>query len=207
MHRAKGAGSECVRDCPFPRDHCLDCPVLRPIPHGNMCRTTAVKLRAFFPVAVIALTVGCGGDKWLADRPHPVPVTGTVFHNDQPVEGASVVFVPSGHTYAAAGKTDAEGRFRLQTFGPDDGAVPGTYRVTVRKVELPDQGGSGVSDDAERPEGAEMWLLPGKYSDAGSSGLTATVDEGGENDIPLQLVGPAGPPPRHSPSRPVNTGE
>jgi hypothetical protein len=156
--------------------------------------------------AAVALLVGCG-DKWTASRPRPVPVSGTVLYQDQPVEGATVVFVPEGHDYAAAGVTDASGRFELRTFEPGDGAVPGDYKVTVRKVETSGALGSSQDDDAERPSPTELWLLPGRYADPQSSDLTATVTERGNDDLVFKLSGTPGPPQRRQPARSGSSGE
>ncbi|MGH7202173.1 MAG: carboxypeptidase-like regulatory domain-containing protein, partial [Planctomycetaceae bacterium] len=62
-----------------------------------------------------------------------------MIYNEQPVEGATVVFIPTGHKHGATAQTDAEGKFQLRTYEPGDGAVPGNYKVTIRKVEMPAQ--------------------------------------------------------------------
>lgn len=147
------------------------------------------------PLAVaISLLVGCSDDKWLADRPEPVSAAGTVLYNDQPVEGAVVTFVPQGHQHAASARTDADGQFSMRTFGDMEGAVPGEYIVTVMKVERSSAGPSPTSDDAVVPEPTETWLLPGRYSNAATSGLTASVSEEGVKDLVFELEGAPGPP-------------
>ena len=85
-------------------------------------------------VATITL-VGCTGTESL----DTVPVEGMVTMNDSPVEGATVVFTPAGgEGHAAAGVTDASGRFQLTTEASGDGAVPGSYKVKITKY--PKQG-------------------------------------------------------------------
>lgn len=152
---------------------------------------------SFFGSLIGCSLLGCGGSS--ADRPDTVPVSGIVRHNDQPVEGATVIFAPTGHQYAAAGQTNAEGRFTLRTFEPDDGAVPGDFRVTVRKVEVTSQGGAisddaGGAADAGGPPPQEQWHLPGRYANASTSGLTASVAESEQEDFEFKLEGAAGPP-------------
>jgi hypothetical protein len=69
---------------------------------------------------------GCGGSG-------TVKVRGTVTLDGKPLRGAVVTFVPSGEKgRAASGATQADGSFQLTTFKPDDGALPGDYKVTVR---------------------------------------------------------------------------
>jgi hypothetical protein len=77
--------------------------------------------------------LGCGG-------PHqPVPVEGVVTLDGEPVAGAMVNFVLEGgdgkEGRMAYGSTDENGTFRLTTVQPNDGALPGTYRVLVVKTE------------------------------------------------------------------------
>ena len=52
----------------------------------------------------------------------------------QPVEGASVQFVPVDGGPPAFGTTDASGVFTLTTFKQGDGARKGEYKVTVTKM-------------------------------------------------------------------------
>jgi len=140
-------------------------------------------------VVAVALS-GCGAEETV-NRPKVFPVVGVVMHDDKPVEGATVMFVPQGHTNAAAAITDANGEFKLQTFAENDGAAPGNYKVTVRKIKVGAQADSG-RDDAPVGAGGETWLLPKKYGDAGTTDLTATVSETGENKVTLKLTGPPG---------------
>ena len=62
------------------------------------------------------------------------PVSGTVTKKGQPVAGAAVTFVPdSADGRSAVGVTDANGAFKLTTQEQDDGAMLGSYKVTVAK--------------------------------------------------------------------------
>src|SRR5688572_16449451 len=93
----------------------------------------------FCPLICIACSIGilvlsgCGKKDSRAGR---VQVSGTVLRRGQPVAEATVIFEPLGNTPAATGTTDAAGRFALTTFDTDDGAVPGEYKVAVRKVQV-----------------------------------------------------------------------
>ncbi|MES2788262.1 MAG: carboxypeptidase-like regulatory domain-containing protein [Planctomycetota bacterium] len=128
-------------------------------------------------VFVIVMASGCSRSP-VDGRPTLVPVTGTVLYKQQPIEGATVLLVPTDHEFAAAGKTDASGTFQLRTFDPDDGAAPGKFTVTVKKFEFLYPPGGGE---------IEKQLLPVKYGNPTSSGLTATVVEGEENDLTFEL--------------------
>ena len=128
------------------------------------------------------------------------PVSGTVTLNGAPVEGAVVAFSPqSADGHAAFGKTDAAGNYTLTTQQADDGAMVGSYAVTVTKSTQPAAAGGAPADfdpDSEadvdaayqsyedsKKSGGESEepkdLLPAKYKDAATSELTAEVTAGG----------------------------
>ena len=149
-------------------------------------------------VALLGSVLGLGcGDQQGADRPSTCPVTGTVTHNGQPVDGATVAFQSAGGSRGAVGVTDAGGKYTLTTFESGDGAVPGEYQVKIfkYKVESSEAVADQDSDDyvppaeGEGEEAAEAEnLLPPIYADPTTSGLTATVSESGANtfDFPLE---------------------
>ena len=105
---------------------------------------------------------------------------------------------------AATGVTDSEGNFKLSTFGANDGAVAGQHKITVTKAD-PNAAASsaGSADDAagdplamtsmmqqeeEAAEDGPKPLIPLKYADSNSSGLSESVSESGENVFVLQLA-------------------
>lgn len=128
-------------------------------------------------------------------RPKTYPVSGTVTLNGQPVDGATVVFVPkapsTGGTtnpqgpQAASGETDAQGRYSLGTFAKGDGAIPGEYLVKVFKYPKPTTPAgtsSGGEEEYQPPEEnalpppAAKNMLPEKYANEQTSGLSFTVE-------------------------------
>jgi hypothetical protein len=140
-----------------------------------------------------------------------VPVTGTVTLDGSPVSGASVAFSPkSADGRAAAGVTDASGRFELTTVAGGDGAMPGSYAVTITKAAgqalAPGQdprsmGGQLSAEQKEAASaaakqatgaggagaGAES-AVPDKYASADTSGFTAEVTAGGDNDFTFEMT-------------------
>jgi hypothetical protein len=145
---------------------------------------------------VVAMAVGCGG-------PATVPVSGTVTLDGEPVDGATVTFVPEGEGRPANGNTDASGNFTLTTFTGGDGALPGSYNVTVFKTAAPveadtegeDAGAAGDESEGEvNPDvmGADVSadaesLLPAKYSVATTTDLKVEVKAGME-PVKLELT-------------------
>ena len=161
-----------------------------------------------FLVALVALVaiVGCTEP---STRPATLEVTGTVTYNGQPVDGARVTFSPTGDGDAASGTTDASGNFTLTSFEDGDGAVAGSYEVAVSKTEggaAADTGAAGLTDSQEdmdalyeaaadeiaadqagsAPKAED--LLPPKYKVASTSGFTANVAEGSDNNFTFELT-------------------
>jgi hypothetical protein len=71
---------------------------------------------------------GCGGKL--------VPVQGVVLFDGKPLPRAGVLFIAEGSEGRDAnGFTDGNGVFRLTTFRPGDGVLPGTYKVVIQYSE------------------------------------------------------------------------
>lgn len=142
--------------------------------------------------AMMCLALISGGCGRSANRPKTVKVNGVVLYNGQPVEGALVMLVatdPNGR--GAVGKTDAQGKFTLTTFDPNDGAIPGTYNVAISKTVLegeppPEnpQNTGGLEPDKRIPKD----LLPVKYKVAATSGLKAEIKEPGPVELRFELT-------------------
>lgn len=118
--------------------------------------------RTLSVVLVLAVTVffaGCGK----ASRGLKVEyVEGVVTYDGAPVEGAHVTFYPSGSGgEAAGGVTDSAGVYKLtsESGDIDKGAIAGTYKVTVRKVESK----GFLNDDGTIAPGAPKSPTTGQY--------------------------------------------
>jgi hypothetical protein len=114
--------------------------------------------------------VSCSGRK-------PVyPVTGKVVFEGRPAAGAVVQFHPQDKSdkspLVPVGQAGADGSFRLTTYVHEDGAPAGRYAVTVF-WGVPSKGG----DNFDRV------LVPGRYLNPATSGLTAEVP-GRATDLP-----------------------
>jgi hypothetical protein len=147
------------------------------------------------PVALLALAVAAAGgcSAGQAPGPKPVPVHGLIRYNGKLLDGAHVIFTNTEAGISAEGVTDAHGKFSLTTFQPNDGAVPGHYHVTVTKAQEPTRHGAANAPPVFRPGGAPhpRWLIPQKYSSLKTSGLTADVNEAGNDEIVVELRGSA----------------
>ena len=104
-------------------------------------RTRGVHLVALLGVILI----GCGGRG-------TTPVRGVITLEGTPVAGATVLFMPEGQDSSrpASGFTSSDGTFRLTTSKPDDGALPGKYRVLIQKTEAAKDPGAAERSALER---------------------------------------------------------
>jgi hypothetical protein len=143
-------------------------------------------------IAVVTLVTvgivlsGCSG----SERPPTFPVTGTVTWQGKPLAGAAITFVPTDKDgVAASALTDSEGKYSLTTWEAGDGARPGQYRVKVSKQEQatvdPSKMVQNLSIEEEqkiyventKPAVPAKRLIPAKYENDLTSGLTHTVGE------------------------------
>jgi len=144
--------------------------------------TSRSLLAPLLGAAMLAAICGCGGE----GHPDLVPVTGKVTYQGQAVQGAQVMFMAaeasSEKRPAAHAQTDAEGRFRLMTFAPGDGAAAGSYKVLITKrEEVPDP------TQPDSPYKMTRDLLPVRYGNPKQSDLKAEVKPGEPNDFPFDL--------------------
>lgn len=123
-----------------------------------------------------------------SSNPKTYPVTGTVTKGGKPVSGAQIVFVSVEQGgQSAFATTDAEGKYQLMTFEPNDGALPGTYVIKVSKYEggvvptstetrnlTPEEEAKLYNPDEKAPPPPKN-ALPEKYASEVTSGLKHTV--------------------------------
>jgi len=138
---------------------------------------------------------GCGrrvDDKWTRMRPPVYPATGVVECDGRPVAGAKVTFLSGKddgtdpQAQMAYGQTDSSGRFRLRRYPEYEGAVAGDYRVSVTKTEYITTTPPNPDPERDYPP-IEKSVLPTRYRDVKTSGLTATVAPDGPNTFRFVL--------------------
>ncbi len=143
---------------------------------------SAVRSRIMNPILVYLslASVGCGSKA--------VPVKGAVTLDDKPLANASVLFIsqePGGRD--ASGFTDADGVFELTSLRPQDGALPGLYKVTIHcseAVEAP--AGASSPADVQRAKAkapasrAETVVILPIYSQPDQTVLSQRVPPEGE---------------------------
>ena len=117
-------------------------------------------------------------------------VTGVITYNGEPLADATVKFLPTDATGSQSyGKTNEKGEYKLQTLlgAADAGTTPGEYKVTVDCITTVETGNMIEENGEEKPETVAESLIPAKYNNAETSGLTATVKPG-DNTINFDLT-------------------
>jgi hypothetical protein len=119
------------------------------------------------------LLAGCGGNS----RPKTIPLAGKVLvDGHQPGEGGKLYFTPTAaapgyQKRPASGGFDADGFYRVMSWAPDDGLVPGHYTVSV------------VPGDPANS------AIPAKYHQSATSGLELDVSADQRSiDYDIQVV-------------------
>ena len=119
----------------------------------------------------LCILAGCGGKT--------VPVHGRAKFTDGSdvslLQGYAVDLQPEGGGSSSSGTIEADGTFKISTFGQNDGALPGKHQVTVTPPTAPDP-------DKPPPKPA----IPAKYGAFETSGLTVEVKPG-QSTIELEL--------------------
>ncbi len=146
--------------------------------------------RKYFTLLLFTLfgmSIGCAQSEtepaYFADL---VIVNGKVTMDGTPLSGANVTFIPADLSQSGGtgtGITSASGDYDLITPHPGSleaqpkGIVPGTYKVTITNLQMPD--GSPVpqgTDDAMAMAMDAKEAIPEKYSDSEKTELIVKVD-------------------------------
>jgi hypothetical protein len=156
---------------------------------------------ALLVVVLLLAASGCGR--------RLVKLEGTVTLDGQPLEGATVTFVPEGGSGpSASGLTGSDGVFSLTTRTSGDGVAPGAYKVTVTKSVVPEVAGTEqpntsdpqsmmkamkeyadkhkqAKDSGKKPAAA----IPAQYSNAEKSPLKCQVPPDSPVEFKLRSKG------------------
>lgn len=140
--------------------------------------------RITFFLGAIAL-VGCGkGDSGhlKVEKLPTVPAGGKVLLNGKPLADASVSFLSKEGKVAPGGKTDSSGAFTLSSYGQNDGAPVGSYKVVVAVSMVKEiQPGVLAPYDGSKSPVSELFGNPE------TTPLKADVTQGGPNQFTLEV--------------------
>lgn len=141
--------------------------------------------------AFCLLSTGCQKEQGLKGLSK---IKGKLTLKGEPVEGASIALSPvasGGEARAAGAITDAKGEFIIQTLQANDGAFPGEYLISVRKMVV-DQTYTEEEVQAATAQGKTLYstatnVIPAKYAKTATSGLKVTVVSGKNEDLMIDL--------------------
>ena len=150
-----------------------------------------------FTLTLAGVVCGCGSG---GPGPRTASVSGIVTLEGKPLAGAEVHFV--GEKFSGYGVTNSEGKYSLV-----QGAVPGTNKVRISKIEGGKNLDPAVAEDVEQLRMAAAALkddptrsgsktdaadipheiVPSEYSDPQKSKLTFPVPAGGTTSADFRL--------------------
>jgi hypothetical protein len=155
----------------------------------HFSRRTIVTLLAM--ALSLAPVVGCG-----RSGPSCVRVQGRVTHRGKPLGSGSICFTPTGQTLGKAanrpanGELQPDGSYVMQTFGENDGVLPGEYAVSIVAWDYSRPASNRGPDGRPLPAGVSgkpASLIPEKYSVPEMSGLSATVPADASGPLELNF--------------------
>lgn len=134
--------------------------------------------------AGLSAVSGCGSDDGLATR---YPVRGAVTYQNKPLAKGIINFQSASPDGRGASGNIQDGVYSLTTQSPDDGALPGKYRVSIiaKEVDFSEieaiskkQGGTLPSrKDIGKAFQKAKRTIPAKYESTATSKLEAEVKE------------------------------
>ena len=133
--------------------------------------------------AIVVCMAGCG-----QNLPETAGVHGRITYDGIPIAAdlknsveCEICFWPDDGRRPARGDIDGDGHYVLTSFAKGDVAIPVKYTVTIKAVKVhPPSGGPHAEDSWLE------WLVPRRYADQATSGLTAIVKLG-ENEINFDI--------------------
>lgn len=148
------------------------------------------RIGTLFVLSAVAV-IGCSQQVELEGV---VTAKGKVTQGGAPLAGATITFSPTSGGRAASATTDENGEFALTTLTAGDGAMPGDYAVTVTKTETigkeytEEEANEYYSKHQTQPPAPEVKnVVDKKYASPATSGLAATVPDGGISDLSFEV--------------------
>jgi hypothetical protein len=146
----------------------------------NAFRSFAHRRHLTICAAITLAAIGCNNS-----QEDVVDVRGRVTYKGQPVTTGTVRFTPTQVAMGEASSRpvtavlDSDGAYRMKAFRSRFGMSPGDYAVSILSFE-----GSMMEPETVK------YLVPKKYSDTRTSGLTATVpvDQSGTLELNFDIL-------------------
>lgn len=145
-------------------------------------------MKLFVPltlIVVITAALGCGSDAPKGpEKLSTTPVDGVVTLNGKPAAEVSISLHHSEGKVAPRGISDKDGKFSIATYGKDDGAPLGKYKVTAAK-NMTKEISPGVL--APPPPGGFKSDIPTKYESVNTTDISVEIKVGEKNSLKIDL--------------------
>jgi len=145
-------------------------------------------MKLFLPltlIVVITAALGCGSDVPKGpEKLSTTPVDGVVTLNGKPAAEVSISLHHSEGKVAPRGISDKDGKFSIATYGKDDGAPAGKYKVTAAK-NMTKEISPGVL--APPPPGGFKSDIPTKYESVNTTDISVEIKAGEKNSLKIDL--------------------
>ena len=145
-------------------------------------------MKLLIPFGFISLVFaisGCGSDAPKGpEKLSTTPVDGIVTLNGKPAAEVSISLHHSEGKVAPRGMSDKDGKFSISTYGKDDGAPIGKYKVTAAK-NMTKEISPGVL--APPPPGGFKSDIPAKYESVNSTDISVEIKGGEKNSLKIDL--------------------
>ena len=145
-------------------------------------------MKLYLPFAFIlgiTAALGCGSDAPKGpEKLSTTPVDGIVTLNGKPAAEVSVSLHHSEGKVAPRGISDKDGKFSIATYGKDDGAPAGKYKVTAAK-DMTKEVSPGVL--APPPPGGFKSDIPIKYESVNTTDIAVEIKAGEKNSLKIDL--------------------
>ena len=131
---------------------------------------------------VLTLSMFCLVGCKKSGLPGTIPIEGKVLYKGSPLGFGEVLYNPVEKTgRRARGIIQADGTFQLTTLEKNDGVLPGEYRISILAL-APHPGEPTRTEASESREQIVQrikrgYVIPERYVDPETSGLTDTVDD------------------------------
>lgn len=146
---------------------------------------------AYRPMAALAAALwiagigaGCGRS---GSDVTTVDVSGTVYLDDRPLEGITVVFIGEGTRFVGQGKTGLDGKYELDegSIPGKRGAMPGMNRVYFT-VATDAEGPPMIPGEEPKPKASP---IPAKYTNPANPQLTFEIPAAGTQEADFRIPG------------------
>lgn len=155
----------------------------------TMCARPWLRVSWLLAVVLISATaLGCGGGPKKVEL---VRVSGKITYHKQPVTFGTIVCFPEFDATVAQGKIAEDGSYSLSSYGVNDGAAIGKFRVAIIAQDEAELEGK-MPEDFDPSKYQPKSLIPDVYFRQTTSGLTMETRSGEPMEIDFNLVDPPG---------------